>query len=80
MGMTAILFNDAEPFKQTDKTRSTEGPLWTLVKIGQAVLEKMTFKVYEILYMYIAQRQEPIILRDKILFFTKRGCYCDYTM
>ena len=37
-------------------TPSTEGPMWNLVKIGQAVSEKKTFKDYEILYMYIAQR------------------------
>ena len=34
MGMTAILFNDAEPFKQSVNTPSIEGPMWNLVKIG----------------------------------------------
>ena len=42
MSMEAILFNGAEPFEQTDNTPSTEGPLWNLVKIGQAVSEKKT--------------------------------------
>ena len=54
MGMTDISFNDAAPFEQTDNTPSTESPIRNLVKIGQAV-SKMTFKDYEILYMYIAK-------------------------
>ena len=29
--------------------------MWNLVKIGQAVSEKKTFKDYKILYMYIAK-------------------------
>ena len=33
----------------------TEGPMWNLVKTGQAVSEKMKFKDYAILYMYTAQ-------------------------
>ena len=37
MGMAAILFNGAEPFKQILNTLSTEGPMWNLVKIAQAV-------------------------------------------
>ena len=32
----------------------TEGPMCTLVKIGQAVSEKKTVKEYKILYMYKA--------------------------
>ena len=48
MGMAAILFNDAERFEQIDNTPSTEGPMWHLVKIGQVVSEKKTFKDYEI--------------------------------
>ena len=43
MGMAAILFNDAEPFEQSDNILSIEGSMWNLVKIGQVVLEK-TFK------------------------------------
>ena len=50
MGMKAILFNDAEWFEQTDNMPSIEGPKCNLVKIGQAVSEKKTFKDYEILY------------------------------
>ena len=37
MGMTAILFNGAEPFEQIVNIPSTEGPMWNLAKIGQAV-------------------------------------------
>ena len=55
MGMVASLFNDAEPFEQIDNMPSTEGPKCNLVKIGQAVSKKKTFKDYETLYMYIAQ-------------------------
>ena len=58
MGRAAILFNDAEPFEQIDKTPWTEGPVWNLEKIGHAVTEKRTFKDYEILYLYIAQGQK----------------------
>ena len=36
MGMAAILCDDAEPFEQIDKTPSTEGLMWNLMKIGQA--------------------------------------------
>ena len=58
MGMAAILLNDAEPFKQIVNVLSTEGPLWNLVTIAQAVSEKKTFKNYTILYMYMAQGKE----------------------
>ena len=51
MGMAAILFNGVEPFKQIVNIPSTEGPMRNLVKIGQAVSEKM-FKDHTILYMY----------------------------
>ena len=54
MGMAAILFDNAEPFEQIDNTLLTEGPMWNLMKIGQAVSQKKTFKDHEI-YMYIAQ-------------------------
>ena len=63
MGMSAILFNDAEPLKQNDKIPSTKYTMWNLVKIGLAVSEKMSlekFKDYMILYMYIAQGQGQI--------------------
>ena len=60
IGMTATLFNDADQFEQIDNTPLTEGPVWNLVKTGQAVSEKKTFKYYENLYMYIAQEQGQI--------------------
>ena len=60
MGMAAILFSGAEPFDQIVNTPSKEGPMWNLVKIGQAVSEK-TFKDYAILYLYIAQGQGHIM-------------------
>ena len=37
MGMTAILFDGAEPFEQIGNTLLTEGPVLNLVKIAQAV-------------------------------------------
>ena len=80
MGMAAILFNDAEWFEQIDNTPSTEVLMWYLVKTGQAVLEKKTFKDYEILYMYIAQGQGQITLEDNILFVTERVCYFDHVL
>ena len=36
MGMTAILFNGAEPFEEIVKIFSTKGPVWNLVKIAEA--------------------------------------------
>ena len=48
--------------------------MWNLVKIDQAVLEKKTFKDYEILYMYIAQEQ------GKIFGLSKSVCYFDHTL
>ena len=62
MGMVAILFNNAEPFEQIDNMVSTEGPMWNLVKIGQVVSEKKTFKDYKILY----KEQGQITLGNKI--------------
>ena len=78
MGMTAILFNDAEQFEQIDNMPSTEGPKCNLVKTGQAVSEKKTFN--KILYMYIAQGQGQITQEDKILTETKRVCYFNHTL
>ena len=42
--MTAILFNGAEPFEQIVSIPSTEGHMWNLVKIPQAVSEMKVFK------------------------------------
>ena len=42
--MAAILFNGAEALEEIVNTLSTEGPLWNLMKIAQAVSEKKTFK------------------------------------
>ena len=69
MGMVDILFNEAEPFEQIDNTPSKESQMWNLVKIGQALSEKM-FKDYTILYMYIAQGQGQITPMDKIFVVT----------
>ena len=60
MGMAAILFNGAEPFEQMFNIPSTEGPVWNLKKMSQAVSEKKTFKDFMILYLYIAQGQGQI--------------------
>ena len=43
MGMAAVLFDGAEPFEQIGNILLTEGPMWNLVKIAQAVSEKKTF-------------------------------------
>ena len=51
-----------------------------LVKIGQAVSEKKTFKNYDILYMYIAQGQGPITLGDNFFVVTKGVYYFDHTL
>ena len=80
MGMTTILFNNAERLEQTDKMPWTEGPKCNLVKIGQAVSEKKTFKDYEILYIYISQGQGQITKENKILIVTKSVCYFDHTL
>ena len=57
MGITTILFNDAEPIEQTVRIPSTEGPMCNLVKISQMVLEKKMFKDFMVLYLYRAQEQ-----------------------
>ena len=74
----AILFNDAKPLEQIDNTPLTDGPIWNLVKIGPAVLEKKTFKDYKILY--IAQGQEQITLWNKNLTVTERVRYFEHTL
>ena len=51
MGMAAILFNVAKPFEQIVNILPTEGPMWNLVKIAQAVPEKKTFKYFMVLYI-----------------------------
>ena len=58
MGKAANLFNDAEPFEQSFNIPSTEGPIWNLLKIGQVVSKKKTFK--DIMVLYIAQGQGQI--------------------
>ena len=75
-----LLFNDAELFEQIDYIPSTEGLMWNLVKIGQAVSEKKTFKDYKILYMYITQVQGQIATGNKILIVTERVCYFDHKL
>ena len=65
MGITAILFNDAEPYEQSVNNPSTEGPMWNPVKIGQVGLEKKTFTDFKVLYLYIAQEQGQITPRGQ---------------
>ena len=55
MSMFAILFGGVKPFQQTVNILSTEGSMWNLVKIGQAVSEKKPFKDYMILNMYLCK-------------------------
>ena len=52
MDMAAILFNDAD---QIVNILSTEGPMWNLLKIVQAILVKKTLKDFMNLYMPKAQ-------------------------
>ena len=63
MGVASILFSCAEPFEQIVNTLSTEGPMWNLVKIAEAVSQTNTFRNYTNLYMYIAQGQEQVTPR-----------------
>ena len=51
MGMEALLFNDAELFKQIDNAPLTEGLMWNLLKISQAFLKRRHFKIMRFLYM-----------------------------
>ena len=74
-----LLFNGAEPFEQIVNTLATEGFMWNLVKIAQAVSKKKTFKDYTILNMYIAQRQGQITPGDRILIVTKIFYYFNHT-
>ena len=57
MGMSAILFNGAEPFEQIVNTPPKEGPVRNVVKNGQVVSEKRTSKIT---YLSIAQSQGQI--------------------
>ena len=68
MGMATLLFNGAEPFEQTVSILSTEGPMWNLVKIVQAVSEK-TCKEFMVLYIYMGQGQGQIT--PKMMTVTK---------
>ena len=65
VNMAAILFSGAEPFEQTVKTSSTEGPMGNLVKIGPAVYAMKIYNDYIILYMYVAQGQGQITPRGQ---------------
>ena len=73
--MATILFNDAQPFEQSVKIPSTEGPTWNLVKIGQVVSESKTFKNYMVLYLYTAEEQGQITTRKKKIILTKTFYY-----
>ena len=70
--MGAILFNGSELFGQIVNILSTDGPMRKLVKIVQAVSEKM-FIGFTILYMYIADWQGQII--PKILTVANKQFY-----
>ena len=65
MGMAATLFSGAKPFEQIVNIPSTDGSMLNLVKIGQAVSEKKTFKDFMILYMYIAQGRKTFLVLEK---------------
>ena len=61
----------AEPLEPIINTHSTDGPKQNLMKIVQAVSEK-TFKIYTILYMYIAKEQGQITQRGQTLIVAKK--------
>ena len=63
MGMATILFNGAEPFKQTTNNLSTEGPMWIYWNCSSGFRGDIEKLRYTILCMYIAQGQGQIILR-----------------
>ena len=56
--MVVILFYNAEPFEQTVNTPLTEDPMWNLVKIGQMVSVKMTFKDFSTFSPYKCFRMQ----------------------
>ena len=64
IGMVAILFNGAEPFKQIVKILLTEGHVFNMVKISQR-FQRRPFKKYTFLYMYIGQGQGQIKARGQ---------------
>ena len=66
--MAAILFYGVEPYEQIVSILLTEDFMWNLVKIGQAVLEKM-FKDYMILNMYTAKGQVGITPRGQFWLY-----------
>ena len=74
MGIAAILFNSTEPFNQIDN----DGPMWNLVKTGQVVSKKKTFKDNMVLYKYPETRANTP--RDKILNVTKMLYYFNHTL
>ena len=45
MGMAAVLLVMRNRLKQIDKTPSTEGPMWNLVKTGQDFQKRKCFKI-----------------------------------
>ena len=55
LGMTAILFNGAEPFEQIVNAPSTGSPMLNPIKTGRAVSGKTLFKDCLILNMYGTQ-------------------------
>ena len=57
---------------------STEGPMWNLLKIVQAILVKKTFKDFMVLYMYGAQEQGQIT--PEILMMAKQFYYFNQTL
>ena len=74
------MFNGVEPFKLIVNIPSAGDPMWNLVKISRAPLEKTMFKDYMLLYIYVAQWPGLIISGDKILTVTKKFYYFNYTV
>ena len=80
MGMAAMLFSGADPFGQFVNTLSTEGPMWNLAKIVQAISKKKTFKGFTILCMYMYRAQGVGQITPEILTVAKQFYYFNHAM
>ena len=80
MRVAVILFNDVKPFEQSVNIPPTERPLWNLVKIGQVVLQKKTFKNFLGFLPVYSTGQGQVTRRGKILFLIKTFYYFNHTL
>ena len=81
MAMTATFFNGAEPFEQIVNIPSTEGSMRNLVKIGQAVSEKIMQRLHDFIPVYCpGARADNLGEGGPNLILTKRFYYFDHTL